>query len=287
VRQLDNAGVTWRWYSHDDFPTLWALDSGYALSHPRVPAYFDREAPLLGQRSFLKRAATGDLPAVSWIDPNFVDISVGPAGSNDDHPPSDLRAGQDLVLRLMHAILRGPAWASTLLVITYDEHGGFFDHVVPPAAADDDPGFRRYGPRVPAVVVSPYVARRQVSHTVFDHTSLIKTMLLRFCRKSDGSIPDMGARVRAADHLGQLLTGAKARRAPRQSTYDDLIESFARWRAEQFRDKLQEQTRTRAMEPPDLTDWQEEYLDARREFQALQAGAPPAGAGLQRPIGTR
>jgi len=78
VRQLDHAGVSWRWYSHDDFPTLWGLDVDYALSHPRIPAYFDREALPFGRRSFLKRAAQGDLPAVSWIDPNFVDVSLGP-----------------------------------------------------------------------------------------------------------------------------------------------------------------------------------------------------------------
>jgi phospholipase C len=101
------------------------------------------------------------------------------------------------VLRLVHAVLRSPAWRRNLLVITYDEHEGFFDHVEPPQAPDDDPDFRGCGPRVPALVVSPYVASRRASHTVFDHTSLIKTMLLRFCRKSDGSIPDIVDRSRA------------------------------------------------------------------------------------------
>jgi phospholipase C len=136
VRHLDQAKVQWRWYSHDYVPTLWIIDPVYGLSGETVPSYFDRQDPL-GHRSFLQRAAKGDLPAVSWIDPNFIDLTFGPEGSNDDHPPSDLRAGQQLVLKAFHAIAQSPAWAKTLLIITYDEHGGFYDHVPPPSAEDD------------------------------------------------------------------------------------------------------------------------------------------------------
>ena len=139
---------------------------------------------MFGHRSFLERAASGDLPAVSWIDPNFIDLTFGPAGSNDDHPPSDLHAGQKLVLELFDAVVQGPAWEKTLLIITYDEHGGFYDHVPPPTAEDDTPALRKLGPRVPAFVISPWVAERQVAKTVFDHTSIIKTILARFCRKA-------------------------------------------------------------------------------------------------------
>ena len=169
---------------------------------------------VFGHRSFLERAASGDLPAVSWIDPNFIDLTFGPAGSNDDHPPSDLHAGQKLVLELFDAVAQSPAWKKTLLIITYDEHGGFYDHVPPPAAARTTrPTLRHLGPRVPAIVVSPWVGKRQVAKTVFDHTSIIKTILARFCRKPDGTVPDMGARVRAANHLGGLLTETTARPA--------------------------------------------------------------------------
>src|SRR6185295_3337366 len=106
-----------------------------------------------------------------------------------------------------HAVTQGPLWAKTLLVIVYDEHGGFYDHQHPTAIPeDDDQNFRRYGVRVPAFIVSPWVERGKVSNTVFDHTSIIKSILLRFCRKPDGTIPDMGARVTNANHLGSLLT---------------------------------------------------------------------------------
>jgi phospholipase C len=276
VRHLDAANVQWRWYSHDYVPTLWIIDPLYGLSAESIPSYFDRQDPL-GRRSFLQRAAKGDLPAVSWIDPNFIDLSFGPDGSNDDHPPSDLRTGQMLVLKLFHAIVRSPAWPKTLLIITYDEHGGFFDHLPPPTAADDskDKTFHTLGPRVPALVISPLVSERQVDKTVFDHTSIIKTVLARFCRKQDGTIPDMGARVRAANHLGGVLSG-KPRAAPPQAQYQHLIDQAAEWQKEFFTKSI-EQTNTRAG-PPELTDWQEEYLGARNALLARRGErgiAPP------------
>ena len=145
-------------------------------------AYFDRRS-FLAPRNFLDDATDGKLPAVSWIDPNFVDVSfIGPSGSNDDHPPSDIKAGQELVLKVYSALVKSPNWKKTMLVITYDEHGGFYDHVLPPAAQDDKPAFRSYGVRVPSIVVSPYTPRASVSSVVYDHTSIIKTILHAFLR---------------------------------------------------------------------------------------------------------
>jgi phospholipase C len=86
------------------------------------------------------------------------------------------------VLAVYHALASSPQWEKTLLVIFYDEHGGFFDHVAPTAAPDDDPQlFGRYGVQVPALIVSPWIEPGSVATTVFDHTSIIKTILLRFC----------------------------------------------------------------------------------------------------------
>ena len=272
VRHLDAANVQWRWYSHDNVPTLWIIDLQYGLSGETLPSYFDRQ-DLLGHRSFLQRAAAGDLPAVSWIDPNFVDLSFGPEGSNDDHPPSDLRAGQQLVLDAFHAVVRSPAWPKTLLIITYDEHGGFYDHVPPPEAEDDaaDPAFHRLGPRVPAIVVSPFVGTATVSKTVFDHTSIIKTILARFCRSPDGRVPDMGARVRAAEHLGGLLSETQPRKAPPQSEYQHLIDLMAEWQKEVSKRRADHQRSRDAGGPPDLTDWQEEYIASRNALLALRS----------------
>ena len=269
-RHLDETKTSWRWYSHDYVPILWLIDSEYGLSDEAIPAYFDRK-DVFGHRSFLERAAAGDLPAVSWIDPNFIDLTFGPAGSNDDHPPSDLHAGQKLVLELFDAVTQSPSWEKTLLVITYDEHGGFYDHVPPPACKDDTPTLRKLGPRVPALVVSPWVAQRQVGKTVFDHTSIIKTILARFCRKRDGTIPDMGARVRAAQHLGQLLGENTARAAPARADYQRLIDSTRTWGAALATHPILPTPEGILSAPLHLTDFQEEFLEARQTILADRA----------------
>jgi phospholipase C len=143
------------------------------------------------------------VPSVSWIDPNFNDFGFT---GNDDHPPADIADGQELALKLIHAVTSSPQWNKSVLVVVYDEHGGLFDHVSPPAAQDDSTAFRQYGVRVPAFVVSPWVDPGSVSSMIFDHTSLIKTILLRFCCDAAGNIPDMGSRVGHANHLGSVLT---------------------------------------------------------------------------------
>jgi phospholipase C len=259
VRRLDDAGASWRWYTHELFPTIWAVDRDY------LPRTFDNVRPFSSPFSFadfFSAAREGTLPNLAWIDPNFVDVG-GAVGSNDDHPPSDVRAGQELVLRVFNALVRSPAWERTLLVVTYDEHGGFFDHVEPPAVEDDGPSpeFHAYGPRVPALVVSPRV-RAGVSHEVFDHTSIIKTCLVRFCRR-DGVIPDMGARVGAANHLGALLEKDVVVERPDEATLQELASSLGDWRADALREEVRVQ---RGAVPPDrdaLTDFQEDYMAAR------------------------
>jgi phospholipase C len=263
VRHLDKSKTSWRWYSHDYVPMLWIIDPVGGKSQP-IPAYFDRK-DILGHRSFLERAAAGDLPAVSWIDPNFADLTFGPAGSNDDHPPSDLHAGQKLVLQLIDAVMQGPAWNKTMIVITYDEHGGFYDHVPPPACEDDTPALRSYGPRVPAFVISPWVGKRQVSKEVYDHTSIIKTILARFCRKADGTVPDMGARVRAAKHLGGVLGAAKARAPVPRASYQAIIDEASSWGAQLATHTLMATPEGLVTPPTSLTDFQEEFLALRQQ----------------------
>jgi phospholipase C len=261
VRQLDAAGASWRWYTDEFFATIWAVDRDL------LPRTFDNVRPFSSPFSFadfFSAARAGTLPNVAWIDPNFVDVG-GAVGSNDDHPPSDVRAGQELVLRIFNALVRSPAWERTLLVITYDEHGGFFDHVEPPSAEDDDPRpeFHVLGPRVPAIVVSPRV-RAGVSHEVFDHTSIIKTCLVRFCRREGGLIPDMGARVRAANHLGVLLERDVQIVRPDEATLQRLASALGDWRADALRAQVEVQGKAVAPDPVVLTDFQEDYVAARK-----------------------
>ena len=120
------------------------------------------------------------------------------------------------------ALVKSPLWSKTLFVCTYDEHGGFYDHVSPPELAPNaidlppqatlqeqlalHEAYQYYRVRVPALVISPWVKRRSVPSIVFDHTSIIKTILLKFCRDVNGNIPHLSNRVDRANHLGGLLT---------------------------------------------------------------------------------
>jgi phospholipase C len=189
---------------------------------------------------FYAQARAGDLPAVSWIDPRFSAEVIHVQG-NDDHPPADIRNGQQLVADVYHALLNGRdnLWEKTLLIVTYDEHGGFYDHVDPRAFDPANPSVvtaeaatidsritkliktlwrvllslfglvekdptgpaNQYGVRVPILLASPWIDAGTVSHTVYDHTSIIKTILKRFGKSG----VDMGPRVAKANDLSALL----------------------------------------------------------------------------------
>jgi phospholipase C len=99
---------------------LWIIDPKYAAGS--LPRYFDK-SDVLGHASFVERAAKGELPAVSWIDPNFVDLSFGPAGSNDAPAVGPAR-GPELMLALFDAVVQGPLWEKTMVIVTYDVRVG-------------------------------------------------------------------------------------------------------------------------------------------------------------------
>ena len=167
-------------------PTIWDRLSAAGLTG----RYYFQDAPFLGlwgvkylpisrpYRSFLLACATGRLPHVSYVDPRFVEELTGT--TSDDHPHADIRNGQAFLNEVYTAITTSPAWKRTLLVINYDEWGGFFEHVppdaapIPPAtqAAGDTDGLRGF--RVPCLLISPFASRRLVTHDVFDHTSVLR-----------------------------------------------------------------------------------------------------------------
>jgi phospholipase C len=204
-------------------------------------------------------------------------------GANDDHPPADIRHGQEFVLTIYHALVSNPdKWQKTLFVIVYDEHGGFYDHVAPPAAEDDDPRFRSYGVRVPALLVSPWVPQGGVVTNLFDHTSIIKTILLRFCRRADGSIPNMGKRVMAANHLGYALTEPTPRPAPAQESYQGAVAAFARWHSERFSARFQPgQVKT---QPVKLNEFQEGLLKAAKRLPTKRKKVAKVATGKERSV---
>ena len=139
--------------------------------------------------NFLSDAAAGTLPAVSYVDPTYTILDDGTG--DDDHPHADIRNGEAFLAKVYHAITSGPKWKNTVLIITFDEWGGFFEHVAPPRvvaanALDTDQvnGQVLLGMRVPPIIVSPFTRNTtgnpQVTHTVFDHTSILKLIEWRY-----------------------------------------------------------------------------------------------------------
>jgi len=176
---LDEASppVTWKVY-YAQFP--FAATFGYLAT---------RSQNLVGIQQYFADAQAGALPQVAFVDPIFLDK---PNVETDEHPPSNVQVGERFVSSVIGAFVGGPQWDHGALFLTYDEHGGFYDHVPPPAActpddtppdlqAGDEPGaFDRYGIRVPVVVVSPFARKHFVSHVVHDHTSILRFIETRF-----------------------------------------------------------------------------------------------------------
>jgi phospholipase C len=168
-------GKSWGIYFHD-FPQSATL--GRLWSHPGGFHRFD---------SFLLDAAAGNLPSYSFIEPRYYPDVAGNKMPNDEHPPHNVADGEELIATVYNALRAGPGWRNTLLIITYDEHGGCYDHVMPGKAASpagptpDGFAFDAFGVRVPAVIVSPYVKAGSVirppsDSPPFDHTSIFKTL---------------------------------------------------------------------------------------------------------------
>jgi phospholipase C len=200
-RLAEDAKVSWRVYFHDiaqsvTLTRLW----GDIYTNFR---YFDDE--------FARDAAGGNLPAYSFIEPRYFADPTTQLMPNDQHPPHDVCYGEALIASVYNAVRAGPGWKNTLLIITYDEHGGCYDHVVPPAAAapggqtPDGFEFGYFGVRVPAVIVSPWVNKGSVIRppglTPFDHTSIIATLAKLF------PFPPLTPRDAAAPDLLAALTG--------------------------------------------------------------------------------
>ena len=172
---LDAKNVPWRIYFHD-------VPQSLALNHLR--------GKLSGFRKFERFAADaagGDLPAYTFIEPRYFEFFfTRPA--NDQHPPHDVRMGEHLIADVYEAVRASPLWKKTLLIVLYDEHGGFYDHVTPPATVNPDGkkskvppfDFLRAGLRVPAVLISPFIPKGTVDKTVYDHTSIPATVKTLF-----------------------------------------------------------------------------------------------------------
>jgi phospholipase C len=224
--RLSHQKLSWRNY-FTDIPM--------SLVTPRAPLeHLDK---LRLRHEFLEDCKTGDLPAVSFVDPAMGGLTkiaesidalpeplkallekLGPSETEED--PGDMYYGERWAHETLEAVVRSPAWPRTLLIYTYDEHGGYYDHVPPPAAIPPDDiapqlpagqtgAYDRYGPRVPAVVVSPYSLAGGVSDVVHDHTSILATIEHKW------NLPALTARdANAATVMDFLALGSEPRLDP-------------------------------------------------------------------------
>jgi phospholipase C len=189
-RIYQHAGVTDRLantFAVSTLPTIWdrlaaaGLDGRYYFGNvPFLALWGLRYLSIMRPfPSFLADCATGNLPQVAYVDPSFTILGDEPL-TNDDHPHDDIRAGEAFLAKVYAAVTSSPAWPRTVLVITFDEWGGFFDHVPPGTAPDVDPAFAQRGFRVPTLLISPFAKRHEVSHEVFDHTSVLRMIEWRW-----------------------------------------------------------------------------------------------------------
>jgi phospholipase C len=200
---LATAGISWRVFGYDkqpltkaDFPDISGAD----------PTHFGLF------KDFQAAAAAGTLPSFTFLEPSW--SSTG----NSQHPNYDVALGEQLIHDVYEALRTGPGWAQTLFVLTYDEHGGCYDHVPPPwgatppdnAAGEFGFGFDRFGLRVPTLLISPLIAPGTVYRvpdgtTPLDHTSILKTVEQRW------DLQPLTARDAAAPGFGDVLTLATPR----------------------------------------------------------------------------
>ncbi len=176
------------------------------------------EEKIIQRKEWLSMARNGQLPAVSWVDPRFFELEIE-GSEDDDHAPGNVLRGQEGVQEIYEALTANEAqWAKTMFVITYDENGGFYDHVPPHGLEDEtDPavykihekGATHYGVRVPTFIVSSWVKKRSAKSIVFDHTSILKTILVNFMGDEAATQELLGKRVDAANNLLDILEETK------------------------------------------------------------------------------
>lgn len=209
IEEKEDPDITWKVY-YDSFNFI---PLTLSIHLPKLYRYTCTNFSHM--KHFYHDAKQGTLPSYSLIEPRFHIIP------NDEHPPHDIARGEKLISNVYHALRRGPKWENTLLIITYDEHGGCYDHVQPPLAVPPakgffrgEQGFRfdRLGLRVPTILVSPYIKQGTVfraksgnQEIPLDHTSIIKTITKRF------GLESLTDRDKSSMDIGQVLTMEKPR----------------------------------------------------------------------------
>lgn len=179
---LETAHVSWKYYAPPQGKYGYQWSTLDAIRHIRKTPLWSEH--VVNDNQFVSDALHGQLPAVSWL----------VTGDASEHPPLSTCAGENWTVRQLNAIMQGPDWNSTVVFLTWDDFGGFYDHVPPPAI-----GKSTLGPRVPLLIISPYARKGYVSHTQYEFSSFLKFAEVRF-------------------HLAALTD--------RDSTAGDMLDSF-------------------------------------------------------------
>jgi len=160
---LERAHISWKYYAPPKGQYGYQWSTLDAIHHIRESELWNER--VVNDNQFIADAKTGNLPAVSWL----------VTGDASEHPPLSTCAGENWTVQQLNALMQGPAWNSTVVFLTWDDFGGFYDHVPPPVR-----GNYHLGPRVPLLIISPYAKKGYVSHTQYEFSSFLKFVELRF-----------------------------------------------------------------------------------------------------------
>jgi phospholipase C len=193
--RLSDKGLSWTWYSGGWDDAIAGHPDSLFQYHHQPFIYFanyadgtpGRAQHLKDEKDFIAAARAGTLPAVAF---------VKPIGERNEHPGyTDLISGERHAMDLIEAVRNGPNWSDAAIIITYDENGGFWDHIGPPKVDKWGPGSR-----VPTIIISPYAKKGFIDHTVYDTTSILAFIEHRF------GLSPLGARDAAANDLSAAFT---------------------------------------------------------------------------------
>jgi phospholipase C len=162
--KLQSASISWKYYAAQkgDYGYNWSTYD--AINHIRNSSAWAQH--VVPNAQFVTDAGSGNLPAVSWLTPKFAE---------SDHPPASACRGENWTVQQINAIMQGPDWSSTAVFLTWDDYGGFYDHVAPP-----DLDIYGLGARVPLLIISPYAKQGYISHTPYEFSSVLKFVEERF-----------------------------------------------------------------------------------------------------------
>ncbi len=177
---LQKYHIGWRYYAPPQYHSGYIWNALDAIRHDRYSPLW--KSNVASDQRFFQDARTGTLPQVSWVVPSEM---------NSDHPPHSMCVGENWTVKAINAIMASSDWSSTVIILTWDDFGGFYDHVPPPKR-----NLTGLGPRVPTIIISPYARAHYIDHSVYDFVSILRFIEDRYdlppLNKADANAVDLG-----------------------------------------------------------------------------------------------